>query len=44
MPLKISVDGKTQWITPSAKWKTEKIDGNFSTLKVDRNFYVETES
>ncbi len=42
MPLKIAVDGEMHWITPSEKWKTEKIKGDLSSLKVNRNFYVET--
>ncbi len=42
MPLKISVDGKTHWITPSAQWKTDNFNGNLTTLQVDRNFYVKT--
>ncbi len=42
MPLKIDVVGEMHWIMPSEKWKTEKIDGDLSTLKVDRNFYIET--
>lgn len=42
MPLKIVVDDEIHWITPSKKWKTEKIKGDLSSLKVDRNFYVET--
>ncbi len=41
MPLKIVVDGEMHWITPSEKWKTEKIKGDLSSLKVDRNFYLE---
>ncbi len=44
MPLKIVVDGEMHWITPSEKWKTKKIKGDLSSLKVDRNFYVESRS
>ena len=43
MPLKIDIEGKSYKITPSQQWKIEKIKGNLSNLKVDRNFYVETE-
>ena len=43
MPLKLSVDGKQLWITPSAKWQDQEITGNLSTLKIDRNFYVDSE-
>ncbi|HET8737425.1 MAG TPA: M1 family metallopeptidase [Pricia sp.] len=42
MPIKISVDGKMHWITPTTAWKTRKFNGDLSTLEVDRNFYVET--
>jgi len=44
MPLKIVVDEKMHWITPSEKWKTEKFKKDLSSLKVDRNFYVETKA
>ncbi|MGB7393204.1 MAG: M1 family metallopeptidase [Pricia sp.] len=40
MPIQISVDGKSQWITPSGEWETKKIKGDPSTLKVNRDFYV----
>ncbi|MDT7830239.1 M1 family metallopeptidase [Pricia sp. S334] len=41
MPLKIEVDGKMHWITPSDQWKTEEFEEDLSTLQVDRNFYVD---
>ncbi|KKM98349.1 hypothetical protein LCGC14_1158830, partial [marine sediment metagenome] len=40
MPLKIQIGSKTQWITPTEKWKTEKFKDEISNLEVDRNFYV----
>ena len=40
MPLRIFVNEKAYDIHPSSGWKTEKLDGNLNTLKIDRNFYV----
>ena len=40
MALKCNADGKTFWLTPTAKWKTQKIKGDFI---VDPNFYIEIE-
>lgn len=40
MPLRISINGKTHWISPSTTWETGSFDGDLSTLKIDRNFYV----
>ena len=40
MPIRISVDGRMDWITPSAEWKSKKIKRNVNSLKADRNFYV----
>ncbi|MEP3209560.1 MAG: M1 family metallopeptidase [Maribacter sp.] len=40
MPLRIFVNEKAYDIHPSSVWKTEKLDGNLNTLKIDRNFYV----
>jgi hypothetical protein len=37
MPLKVSVDGLEQFISPTTEWK--KLKGKF--MNVDRNFYVE---
>lgn len=42
MPLKIAVGGKMLWITPTEKWKSMRLKGDLSGLKVDRNFYVVT--
>jgi aminopeptidase N len=41
MPVKVIVDGKTQFIQPGTDWKTMKVKG-VKTLSVDRNFYVES--
>jgi aminopeptidase N len=39
MPIRITIDGKTQWIQPDANWKT--LPGSVSNFLVDKNFYVE---
>jgi len=41
MPIRVFLNGKTHWITPSSKWKTEELKGDLSTLEVDNNFYIE---
>jgi aminopeptidase N len=44
MPVKIKLgDGKEQFISPTATWKTLKTKGE-KTLTVDRNFYVESKA
>lgn len=40
MPIKVQIGEKSEWIHPSTESKSEEIDGDLSTLKVDRNFYV----
>ena len=42
MPVRVFIEGETQWITPNAKWQTAQYKGNLSTLEVDKNFYIET--
>ncbi|MFH6605129.1 M1 family metallopeptidase [Maribacter algicola] len=41
MPLRVFVDGKPLWLTPTTEWKTETADPNATTFKVDRNFYID---
>ena len=41
MPIRILVDERFEWITPIAEWQTKAIDGDLSTLSVDKNFYIE---
>ena len=38
MPVKIIVDGKEQWVTPTTKWQLFSTKAN--DLKVDRGFYI----
>ena len=42
MPVRVFVDKKAKWITPSVGWKTEKLEGNLSKLTIDPNFYIHT--
>jgi aminopeptidase N len=43
MPVRLFIDGEPHWIFPkkNSQWKTEAIKG--SQLKVDPNFYIESE-
>ncbi|MGP1990365.1 M1 family metallopeptidase [Zobellia laminariae] len=41
MPLNILVNGKPQILSPTADWKSHELDGDLSTLEVDRNYYVD---
>ena len=41
MPVKVLLDGSEHWLEPVAgKWKQKKIARGFSSLVLDRNFYV----
>lgn len=40
LPIKVSLDGKEQWITPSPLWSEIPTPGKIKVLKVDPNFYV----
>ncbi len=42
IPIRVFVDKKPQWLSPTSEWKTEKLDGNLSTFTVDQNFYIKT--
>ncbi|MDP5230693.1 MAG: M1 family metallopeptidase [Cellulophaga sp.] len=42
MPLKISLNEKEITLKPTEDWKTQKIKGDVSTFKVDRDYYVES--
>ena len=41
MPIRVWEGDMEKWLFPSAQWKTESING--TQLKIDRNFYIETE-
>jgi aminopeptidase N len=44
MPIEISIDGKSQWITPETESKTLRLPSKKSTLKVDKDFYVKVKT
>ncbi|MGB5667345.1 MAG: M1 family metallopeptidase [Maribacter sp.] len=41
MPIRVYLGEKSQWLFPSKEWKTETLEGNPSTFKIDSNFYIE---
>ena len=41
MPIRLLVGETLEWVTPSTKWQTATIEGDLSTLSVDKNFYIE---
>ena len=41
MPIRIEIDGKYQWITPSEDWQSMILNGDLSSLKIDPNFYID---
>jgi len=43
MKVKVSINGKETWLSPTTSWKTEKISSKIMDVEVDENFYVETE-
>ncbi len=42
MPIKISINGKTHWLSPTAKWEKMSLAVENSKVKVDANFYINT--
>jgi len=44
MPIKIMIDQKPKWISPTSEWKTDTVDKNANDFKVDQNFYVKLKS
>ncbi|MCJ8319498.1 MAG: M1 family metallopeptidase [Colwellia sp.] len=40
MPIKASINGKTQWLTPTTKWSKVKIDQADVKVTLDADFYV----
>lgn len=40
MPVVVHINGKSQWISPSAQWTEIKVDNPIESFKVDANFYV----
>lgn len=42
MPVKITIAGKTQWLSPTSQWEKMSLEVKNSQVKVDANFYVNT--
>ncbi len=40
MPLKVTLNGKEEWLYPKTSWQKMDISSKELTLKVDRNYYV----
>ena len=40
MPIRVNIGGKTQWITPTTKWKNVEINQANPSFEVDPNFYI----
>ena len=38
MPIQVEIDGKSEWLFPTAEWQIKKIDSN--KIIIDRDFYV----
>ena len=43
MPIKVTINDQTQWLSPTKIWKKLQIQGNEVVVKVDHNFYVDIE-
>lgn len=43
MPVQVNVNQTTDWIYPTADWKTQSFDTSISDFEVDRDFYIESE-
>ncbi len=44
MPVKVSVNGKDVWLKPTSKLQTIKNAGKITSVVLDRNFYIESET
>ena len=42
MPIKVTIAGKTQWLSPTSQWEKMSLEAKNSQVKVDANFYVNT--
>ena len=40
MPVKITIDGKEQWLEPNTEWSNTAILNDKAVVKIDPNFYV----
>ncbi|MEE4001877.1 M1 family metallopeptidase [Tenacibaculum sp. FZY0031] len=42
MPIKVTIDGKEEFLNPTENWQTKTIEGN--VIEVDKNYYVNSKS
>ena len=42
MPVIVIVNGNEAWIYPTAEWKTKKFQKNIDSVKIKKDFYVES--
>tara|TARA_R110002020_G_scaffold59496_9_gene162162 strand:- start:551 stop:769 length:219 start_codon:yes stop_codon:yes gene_type:complete len=42
MPVQVNVNQTTEWIYPTADWKTQSFDASISDFEIDRDFYIES--
>lgn len=42
MPIKVTINKKVRWLSPSNSWQKLTLDGKSSNVDVDANFYVNT--
>lgn len=42
MPVKININGKTQWLFPKAKWSSLNFKAPIGSFKVNPNFYIKS--
>ena len=43
MPLKVTVNGEEQWLSPTTKWTSIELKSSNPTLVVDANFYINSQ-
>jgi len=42
MPLKVTINSKTQWIHPTNNWKKTILNTKILKFSTDKNFYIDT--
>jgi len=42
MPVRVTINGKEQWLYPKSEWQTKTLKQPNLKLEVDRNFYIES--
>tara|TARA_R110002050_G_scaffold100580_1_gene208183 strand:- start:136197 stop:137837 length:1641 start_codon:yes stop_codon:yes gene_type:complete len=41
IPIRVFAGKKAQWLSPTTEWKSQKLKGDVSEFKIDRNFYID---